>query len=348
MANEDFVKKAKDLQNILIKMEKTEIHLHLEGLVTADTIWTLMNKHKLQYSGINSKHDIKNKFKVKNLSEFLDLYINVVQNSFKTEEDIELLIRDAQTYLKTDNIVYAEIFFAPSKFLKMGLDYGLMMEILTEGSRALKDKSGIEVKFIVDVSRSFGVENAMNNLDLLLKHRVPPVIGIGLGGSEKDGPPEMFTGVFEKARENGLRTVVHAGEDVGPESVWNALKHLKAERIGHGISSILDEKLMEYLAESRIPLEVCPTSNLFTRKYVTAIEDHPVKKFYERNMYVTINSDDPTLFSTSLVDEYMLLFNHGIFTKEEILQLVKNNIDATFLTPEDKTDIWERNKKIIG
>ncbi len=348
MANEDFVKKAEDLQNVLLSMDKTEIHLHLEGIVTAETIWELMKKNNLQYNGIKTKEDIKNKFDVKNLDQFLDLYINIIQNSFKTEDDIKLLIRDAGKYLKENNIVYAEIFFAPSKFLKMGLDYNLMMEILTEGSRLLQDKYHSEVKFLVDVSRTFGLENAMHNLDLVLKHKTAPVIGIGLGGSEKDGPARDFTKVFEKAKANGLHVVAHAGEDVGPESVWDAIECLKTERIGHGISAIKDEKLMDRLAETRIPLEICPTSNLFTRKYASTIEEHPVKKFFEKNMYVTINSDDPTLFSTTLMDEYMLLFKNHIFTKDEILRLVDKNIDATFLPMERKKAIKEKNRKITG
>ncbi|MDL2229492.1 adenosine deaminase [Treponema sp. OttesenSCG-928-L16] len=336
MVNTDSTKEAEDLRNILINTKKTEIHLHLEGLVSIETIWKLVNKNKLTYPGIKTKEDIKHKFAIKNLSEFLDLYINIVQNSFKTEDDIELLVKDAGDYLKSNNIVYAEIFFAPTKFVKMGLSYKKMIDILSQGADSIKKTHGMEIKYIVDVSRGFGIDNAMNNLDLTLKHKSPAVIGIGLGGSEKDGPAKEFAPVFKKARDNGLHVIAHAGEDMDSSSIWDAINYLKAERIGHGISSIKDAKLMDFLADTQIPLEVCPTSNLFTRKYAKTIQEHPIRKFFDKKMNITVNSDDPTLFSTSLIDEYMLLFRNKIFTKEEIIVLIKNNINASFLPPAEK------------
>jgi adenosine deaminase len=350
MVHEDFVKDAENLQNVLLSMKKTEIHLHMEGIVSPDTIWELMRKNNLCYSGISNKEDIIHKFDIKNLEQFLDLYINIIQSSFKTEDDIALLFKDTGNYLQENHISYAEIFFAPSKFLKMGLDFGLMMDVLVEGTKLLQEKYHAEVKFLVDVSRTFGLENAMNNLDLVLAYRSKniPVIGIGLGGSEKNGPAKDFVKVFDKARSEGLHVVVHAGEDMGPESVWDAINYLHAERIGHGVSSIQDEKLMAYLAAKQIPLEVCPTSNIFTKTYATLIENHPVKKLFDNHVNVTINSDDPSLFSTSLMNEYMLLYQHQIFTKEEILFLVERNIDATFLPEEKKTQLKEENRTIIS
>ncbi|MDR2899988.1 MAG: adenosine deaminase [Treponema sp.] len=352
MVSEGFVKEAESLRNILLNMKKTEIHLHLEGIASPDTIWELMQKNNLQYSGISSKEDIVRRFRVENLDQFIDLYINIIQNSLKTEDDMALLMRDAGTYLQANNIAYAEIFFAPSKFLKMGLDYGLIKDVLSEGSRILQESYHTEVKFLVDVSRTFGLDNAMNNLDLVLAnraaHKDAPIIGIGLGGSEKYGPAKDYAKVFEKARAEGLHVVAHAGEDMGPESVWDTINYLHVERIGHGISSIQDEKLIDYLAEERIPLEVCPTSNLFTQAYATTIENHPVKNMFDKQVYVTINTDDPSIFSTSLIDEYMLLFQHKIFTKEEILLLVERNIDASFLSEEKKKLLKEENRIIAG
>jgi adenosine deaminase len=347
MTHENFGNEANTLHEILLNLKKTEIHLHIEGIVSPDTIWKLMQKNNLRYSGISNKEDIVSKFNIKNLEQFLDLYINIVQSSFKTEDDISLLFQDTGTYLQENNIAYAEIFFAPTKFLKMGLDYGKMMDVLSEGANFLQKNYNAEVKFLVDVSRSFGLENAMNNLNLVLAHKAAPVIGIGLGGSEKNGPAKDFVSVFEKARAAGLHVVAHAGEDMGSESVRDTIDLLHAERIGHGISSVHDEKLMDYLAEKRIPLEVCPTSNIFTQTYATTIENHPVKKLFDKNINVTINSDDPSLFSTSLMNEYMLLFQHQIFSKEEILLLLERNIDATFLSDEKKKKLKEDNKVLL-
>ncbi len=338
---ETLTREQKDFKTLLLRLPKTEIHLHLEGTASVETIWSLMKKNNLNHTDISNKEDLKKKFQITNLEEFIDLFINVIQSSFSTENDIEYLINDAGEYLKKSNTVYSEIFFAPSKFVSMGFDFGKMIKILEKGTRTIMDRHGIEVKYIIDVSRSFGFDNAMANLDLVIDNPSESVIGIGLGGSETKGPARDFKQVFEKAVSHGFHVVAHAGEDVGPESVWDALNLLKAERIGHGISSILDEKLMKYLEEKQIPLEICPTSNLFTRKYAQSLEEHPVRKFFDRNMNVTINTDDPTLFSVNLIEEYMTLYNKRIFTGSEIVKLIKNNIYATFLPDAKKDKIWK-------
>jgi len=142
--------------------------------------------------------------------------------------------------------------------------------------------------------------------------------------------------------------VAHSGEDMGCEEIGDAIIYLNPERIGHGTSAIQNQELINFIADCKTPLEVCPTSNLFTRKFVTNIDNHPVKQFYENNILVTINSDDPSLFSTSLVDEYMLLYKKGIFSQNEILDLIKNNIYATFLTEDKKDSLWEKCNMIYN
>jgi adenosine deaminase len=191
------------------------------------------------------------------------------------------------------------------------------------------------------------VKNAKKNLDLTIKNRVENVIGIGLGGAEAEGPAREYKKVFSKAAKSDLRIVAHAGEDVGPESVWDALKLLKAARIGHGISAVQDEALMDYLAETQVPLEICPTSNLFTQRYVKALEDHPIRTFFDRGINVTVNTDDPTVFGIDLIDEYMRLANNGFFSPKEIFQLVKNGIFATFRTPEENDAHWSEVERIV-
>ena len=334
-------------QKLLFDLPKTEIHLHLEGIASVNTIWSLMNKNNITHPDIRTKEDLENKFNVANLDDFIDLFINIIQSSFTEEDDIILLINDAAHYLEENNIVYSELFFAPSKFVSMGFDFGKIISILETGAIEIKKKFNRDIRYLIDVSRSFGPENAMKNLDLTIKHKSPYIIGIGLGGSESKGPAEDYHEVFKKAAKHGFHIVAHAGEDVGPESVWNTINYLKAERIGHGISSVYDEKLMKYLSEKQIPLEICPTSNLFTKKYVHKIEDHPVKEFFNRKMNVTINTDDPTLFSINLIQEYMNLYLHNIFSKKEIIQIIKNNIYSTFLSKEKQNAIWNSCLKIL-
>jgi adenosine deaminase len=342
--------RARELQNLralLLAIPKTEIHLHLEALATVDTIWALMKKHDITLSDVDTKDDLRRKFQITSLNEMIDIFINVIQNCFRNDEDIALLIDDACEYLKRNNIIYAEIFFSPSMFIKNGLSFESMIGILNAGIQDLKKKENIEIKLIIDISRTFGVKNAENNLNLTLSNPVDSVIGIGLGGAEEQGPAEKFKKIFAKAIKNDLHVVAHAGEVVGPESIWSALRNLNAERIGHGISAIQDDKLMDELREKRIPLEICPTSNLFTQKYVKQLEEHPIRAFYDRDLLITVNTDDPTLFGIDLIDEYMKLTNKGFFEPAEIIMLVKNNLYSSFLPQDSKDQIWSSAENII-
>lgn len=328
------------LRTLLTEIPKTEIHLHLEGLASVDTIWQLMSEHHIPVNGVKSKADLQGKFQIKSLDEFIALFIDVIQNCFQENEDFDYLIGDARNYLKRNNITYAEIFFAPTKFILNGFSFASMVEKLEAGALSLEEKDGIEIRYIIDVSRSYGSENAMKNLDLTIANRSNRIIGIGLGGAELHGPARDYEEVFAKALSNDLKVVAHAGEDVGPESIWDTLKLLKVDRIGHGISAIKDKKLMDYLKETQIPLEVCPTSNLFTRKYATSLKNHPIRAFYDHGMNVTVNTDDPTLFGVDLVDEYLSLYTNDIFSQEELFALIKNGIYATFLPKKRQDKLW--------
>ena len=325
---------------------KAEIHVHLEGLASVDTVWSLIQKNKISIPDVGSEEDIRRKFQVKSLQEFINLFLNVIQNAFREEDDVRLLISDAQSYLKRNNIVYAEIHFAPSMFLKNGHRFDRLMTILDDGAAELR-RQGLEVRFIIDVSRTFGVRNAMRNLDLTLEHRIPSIVGIGLGGQESTGPAKEFVTVFDKARSQGLHVVAHAGEAVGPESVRDAVELLGAERIGHGISSILDPSVMDLLKEKQIPLEVCPSSNLFTAHYASTLRNHPIGPFFERGLHVTVNTDDPTIFGVDLVDEYLGLFGEGVFDVAQLLKILRNGIYATFLPRDTQDKLWRDARAAI-
>lgn len=326
------------VRSLIASLPKTEIHLHIEGLVSVDSIWSLIKKHNL-HLGINSKEELKQRFHVTSLNEFIDLFINIIQACFLTEDDLTYLIEDTHTYLTRNNIRYAEIFFAPTKLIRNGLNFDRMVERLDQGAEQLQ-ANGLEVRYIVDVSRGFGVENAMRNLDLTLANGSSSIIGLGLGGAEQAGPARDYQPVFEKAIAAGLKVVAHAGEDVGPESIWDTVEILGAQRIGHGISAIEDRKLMDELTHRAIPLEICPTSNLFTRKYARKLEEHPIRAFYDHGMYVTVNTDDPTLFGVDLNDEYARLYEAGLFSVAELLQVLKNGVFATFLPENRKAELW--------
>ena len=336
------------LRQLLKAIPKTEIHLHLEGLASVDTVWNLIKRHNLNIPGITSKKELSKRFQITSLDGFIDLFINIIQESFHEDKDIRLLMEDLRKYLVENNIVYAELFFAPSKFLMNGFSFEKMIRILDDGVTEIEKLENRKVRFIIDVSRTSGVENAKKNLDLTIKHKTKNIIGIGLGGAEVKGPAKEYQEVFTSAQENNLYLVAHAGEVVGPESIWDAINLLHASRIGHGISAIYDEKLMDYLKEQQIPLEICPTSNIFTGKYVKKLEEHPIKEFFKRGLFVTVNTDDPSIFGNNLVEEYMSLFKKQVFTEEELFQLIKNNIYATFMSKKEKDALWKRAEKVIS
>jgi adenosine deaminase len=295
---------------------------------------------------VDSPEDLRRRFRVTSLPEFIDLFLNVIQNSFREEGDVRLLIEDARAYLKRNNIVYAEVHFAPSAFLRSGHRFDRLVSVLEEGAAAL-EKEGLLVRYLVDVSRTFGVDNAMRNLELTLQHRIPAIIGIGLGGQESSGPARDFVVVFERARAAGLRVVAHAGEAVGPESVRDAVEVLGAERIGHGVSAILDASVVDLLDRKRVPLEMCPSSNLFTGHYAKTLKAHPIGPFFERGLRVTVNTDDPAIFGVELVDEYARLVSERIFDEAQTLQLLKNGIYATFQPPDAQDRMWAAARQAI-
>ena len=249
--------------------------------------------------------------------------------------DFKYLFSDFSDYLEKNNIVYCETFFSPTSHLKKGWDFNEMISLVSESIKQIKKETGRTVKLLVDVSRSFGVDNAMRNLDLVLAAKNPDIIGIGLGGNEVTGPAKDFEKVFKKARENGLHVVAHAGEICPSSSIKDSINLLGAERIGHGISAAFDEEFMAQLKKDRTPIEICPTSNVFTKKYVTEMKNHPVRKLFDSGVNVCINTDDPTFFKVSIIDEYWNLYKYLNFSLSEIKQLVKNGFNALFI-PESK------------
>ena len=322
------------------ELPKAELHLHLEAAISKTTIRKFYMR---RYPGLNEAEadiEIAKIFNYSDLNGFIRAYL-AVQDLYDSEDDFDCVFADLKDYLIRNGVVYAEVFTAPSAFMKKGFDFGKMVDIYRRNIQKIKAETGKTVRILIDVSRTFGMENAEKNLQLLLAYRVPEIIGIGLGGSEVKGPAKLFGKVFDKARENNLFTVAHAGEDVGPESVWDAMDILHSDRIGHGISSMQDETLMATLAERKIPLEISPTSNIFTRKFVTKLSEHPMKTFFDKGIIVTLNSDDPLFFGVELLDEFWNVYTEMGFSLKELKQLVRNSFTASFLPEEAKGSFLE-------
>lgn len=317
----------KDFYLLLQRIPKSEIHIHAEAIVSKKTIKIL---YKRNFNQDITNENIEKMFIYENLSEFIESFLEV-QCLFKTASDFNLLFDDISLYLEQNNIVYCELFLSPSTFLKNGILYEDILSILTSRIEQLALEKKIIVKLIIDLSRTFGYVNALNNYLLVKKHPSSHIIGVGLGGNEKKGPAKLFKDLFIQAKKDGYHVVAHAGEDVGPDSIWDAINLLHVERIGHGIASINDPELISYLNIHKIPLEICITSNVFTKNMVSSIQNHPVKSLYENGVFITINTDDPTFFNISLLEEYWNLYHILHFTLDEIKQIIINGFEATFM-----------------
>ena len=338
------------LQQYIASLPKTEIHLHVEACVGSSSYHHLMEKYEIPHDEKTSA--LTDFSRIASLSSMIESFF-LVQSFFREPDDFRLVVSDVVDYAVRNNIYYIEAFASPSMVLSRGMiGFEEMFGTLVDGFDEAERKSGVDVRLLVDVSRSFGPENAMNNLDLTLDflraHPTRRILGIGLGGQETGHPCRDYEAVFSKARKAGLHVVAHAGEEVGPESVWEAIDVLKAERIGHGTSAIQDASLLKRLMQDHIPLEVCPTSNVITRKYVPELADHPIRRFFDEGITVTVNTDDPVLFSVELNDEYERIATHVGFSRDEIMTLVKGNLMSTFLSDTEKKVHWNRVQKAVG
>ena len=317
------------IKNYYERIPKVELHLHLEGAIPYDTLWQLVQKYGGDLAVPNPKA-LQHRFEYKNFPHFIETW--VWKNQFLREyEDFTFIADQVARDLAHQHIKYAEISYSPSDFTRYGLK---PQEVTAAIRKGLSRVSEIEISLIVDFVRDFGPEKAAITLKEINEVKDLGVIGIGIGGSEHAFPPELFEGIYEEARQLGFHTTAHAGEAAGAESIWGAIRNLHVERIGHGTRAYEDEGLLDFLAKHQIPLEMCPLSNLCTG-VVSKIEEHPIRRYFEKGIMVTINTDDPKMFDNSLAQEYEVLEKTLGFSPREIQSLMVNAVQASWL-PEQK------------
>lgn len=312
---------------------KVELHLHLEGAIPTEALWQLIQKYGgdpvvPNYEALNSR------FEYRNFTHFLETWI--WKNDYLREyEDFTLISEAVAKDLASQNIRYAEAFFSPIDFARHGLETQKLAEAIRKGLNRVED---IHVNLVADLVRSTPPEQAARTLAELSQIQDLGIIGIGIGGSEGEFPPEPFADIYAQAREFGFKTSAHAGEGAGADSIWGAIRQLKVDRIGHGTRAYEDENLINYLIETRIPLEMCPISNVKTA-VVASLESHPIRMYYDRGIFVTVSTDDPKMFGNSLADEYKLLEKKLGFSRDDIRGLITNSIEASWLDDERKREL---------
>jgi len=330
----------KNLVSFLEAMPKTEIHLHMEACISKETLAGMLENNGIPYE----LEDLEKLYKFTNLQEFIKLFLYII-DSIKTPGDFELIFRNLVNYCNANNIKYAEAFLAPSRMIQNGLDFKEIAQTLDRLAREERLAGGPEIRYLIDVSRTFGPENASRNLQNVLSSKVNSIIGIGLGGAELMGPAKDYKDVFAQALAEGLHAVAHAGEDDGPWSVRDTVEILRAERIGHGTSAIQDPELMDIIRDRGVPIEICLTSNIFTGKYVRREQDHPVRRYYDQGLVCTVNTDDPEIFNVNLSQEYYKFYRHLDFSVSEIIDLVRQGIYASFFP--NPAELWHQYKSEI-
>jgi adenosine deaminase len=277
---------------------------------------------------------LADRFVYRGFQDFIDAWV-WVRGFMREYDDLVFTTEAVARELVRQNVRYAEVFFSPSDYHANGLETQRVAEAYRRG---LARVSGIEVALIADVVRDSGPEQAARTLAELREVRHLGIVGIGLGGSEHLVPAELFGSVFEEARRAGFRTTAHAGEAAGAESVWSALRSLRVDRLGHATRANEDPDLVAHLAEKRVPIEACPISNVRTG-VVPSLRDHPVRRYFEAGIVVTINTDDPSMFGTSLAREYRALRSECGFSRAEILDLLLNGIASSWASEERRREL---------
>ncbi|MHA1907382.1 MAG: adenosine deaminase [Candidatus Thorarchaeota archaeon] len=321
-----------ELVEAIKALPKAEHHVHLLGSIQPRTLMKAITETGVK-SPYESIEDIENAFEFQDFAHFISVYKQTI-DMISDEKYFEPMAYELLESSKKCNVKYVEMSFSAPDHTLAGLDFELMMKAIERGIRRGQSDFGVKADIRIDLVRSYGLENALETLDMI-ENRPEGIVSIDIGGSEKEYPPEPYANVFDRAREMGLHTVAHAGEASGPHSIWGAVKHLRVDRIGHGVTAIHDESLMTHLKEKGVTIEACPVSNVRT-KVVDSLQDHPIRTFFDRGLSLTVNSDDPTFFGTDMNNEYIQLHEVLGFSIQELFQISLNAVEVSFVDEELK------------
>lgn len=326
-------------------LPKAELHLHLEGSVDPATLVELSRRYNTPLPTENNRYDVagsgdvlteddvRRLYSYKDFNGFLMAFKSVTER-LRSPEDYELVTYRLMQKLRQQNVVHAEVYVSVGVIRWRGQPVEPIFEGMERGRERGQRDFGVSLLWIFDAVRHFGPEAAAEVFDLAARLRERNVVGIGIGGDEARGPAEGFRDLYKKAADNGLRLTAHAGETTGPESVWGAL-NIGAERIGHGLSAANDPELLEVMAQKQVPVEMCITSNLRTGA-CKEMQEHPVRKFFDEGLMITLSTDDPAMFQTSLNKEFEIAQQEFNFSEEHLRELARNSIEASFLPVEKK------------
>ena len=307
-------------------LPKVELHVHLEGSIALPTLLELARTQPDSMLP-RSEEGLLELYRFRDFAHFLEVYLLICRH-LRSAQDFALITRELGASLAAQNVRYAEVTVTPMGHVLRGVAPEALFEGIEQGRAEAEAEHGVRLRWCTDIDGRGGPELAVQTVELVLRHRPAGLVSLGLGGEEV--PRAQFGRAFEIARDAGLHSVPHAGEAAGPESVWDAIDRLGAERIGHGVRCLEDPELVAELRRRRIPLEVCPTSNVRTG-VVADLAAHPLPRLIEEGLVVTLNSDDPPMFGTSLREEYLAVARTLGLDPAGLRDLARNAARAAFL-----------------
>ena len=319
------------IEDFLAAAPKAELHLHFQGSIRAETLLELARRHRVNLPA-HDVNGLKKWFRFRDFAHFVEVYA-LLRACLVEPADYELVTCELGAGLAAQNVNYAEVTFTPGPEVYNG-PRETFFDGLTRGRQRVREEFDVELRWIFDIPRRTvtlhpDVPLADFITSVAIDGRNDGVVALGLAGTELGYPPEPFEPWFDRARAAGLHSAPHAGETAGPESIWGALRALGAERLGHGVRAVEDPELVEYLVEHRIPLEVCPTSNIQLGVY-PSLSEHPLARLHRAGAVVTVNTDTPAIFGITLGGELALLNSAFGLSSEDVQRIVLNAFESSF------------------
>lgn len=324
----------KAIEEFITQMPKAELHVHLEGSVQPQTLLKLAKRNQVALPSDNLE-GLRKWYAFRNFDHFLEVYMTI-SSCLRTPEDIELITREFLLGQAKQNIVYSEVTFTPyNQLVNNRLGFRQQLDAVNRAREWGQKELGTRMGIIVDIPRQIDPKEGEIIANWVIEGHNDGIIALGLGGPEAGNPPEKFQAAFDKVRSRGIPCLLHAGETDGPTSIWKALEVADSRRIGHGVRAIEDTQLMAHLREKQIPLEVCLSSNICIKVFPSIIE-HSLPRLMEAGLYITINSDDPPMFDTTLTNEFIQGQKSFNWSLDTIEQLVLNAVDVTLLPRHER------------
>ncbi len=335
--------KEKFMESFIRGLPKAELHIHLEGALEPELMFSMANRNRVRIK-YKTVEEVREAYKFKNLQDFLNVYYEGTKVLLNEQDFYEL----AWSYLSkaaSQNVLHAEVFFDPQAHTRRKVKFENVVCGIHKALMDAEKRLGITTRLIMCFLRDLSPESAMETFEEAMPYK-EWISAVGLNSAEAGNPPSKFSKIFERAVEEGFLTVAHAGEEGPAEYVWEAVSLLKVSRIDHGNNALEDESLVQELVRRKIPLTLCPISNL-KLGVVKRLEDHPLKRMMDKGLIVTVNSDDPAYFGSYINENYLAVYKALNLNVKQIYKLAENSFEASFMKPEQKRNTLKKLKEYM-